>query len=116
MKVTPWVRRVALVAFSASLLLAIAFAYWKRDHPSLARRIKATASRLIGWQFDNTIPAFYEGELIELAKEPTDELREALRSLDEERSSRWGGRAQNDAIWLTGTLITILAFDCPPCE
>lgn len=79
--------------------------------PSLEERIKATASRL---KSPDTFPKSYEQEIILLAKEPTDALREAFRSLDAERDPGSSGQPSNDPVWLTGTLITILAFDGPP--
>jgi hypothetical protein len=79
--------------------------------PSLKERIKATASRL---KSPDTFPASYEQEIIHLAKEPTDALRKAFRTLDAERYPGRGSQPPNDPVWLTGTLITILAFDCPP--
>jgi hypothetical protein len=82
--------------------------------PSLEERIRATASRLKRWPVDNTIPKLYEQEVIDLAREPTGALDKAFRSLDAERSPGRGDRPPNDRVWLTGALITILAFDCPP--
>jgi hypothetical protein len=38
----------------------------------------------------------------------------AFRSLDKERRLLPKVNPPNDAVWLTGALITILAFDCPP--
>ena len=63
---------------------------------------------------EDNIPKGYTKQLIELAKEPTPVLREAFRTLDLSRYPGHRGERPNDGVWLTGTLITILAFDCPP--
>lgn len=127
----------------ALVLLAVGIASSLHDHrPSLKERIRATAARLKDWPMSMTIPKGYEQDLIALAKEPTADLAEAFRSLDEERSKeadeawdsldkpssldkalRWlgvkqspfrGSRPFDDRVWVTGNLLTILAFNCPP--
>lgn len=84
-----------------------------RRVPSLEDRIRAASSRLEAEWSSGEIPRGYEHELVGLAKEPTSDLREAFRTLDAERSRERGGRPSQDPVWLTGTLITILAFDPP---
>jgi hypothetical protein len=69
---------------------------------------------LTTWPSNPVIPKEYEREIIDLAREPSSDLMAAFRSLDKERVSLPGGNPSNDPVWLTGTLITILAFDCPP--
>ena len=111
--------RRSLGAFTCIVIVAsnIVFLGCTRK-PSLEERIKTTASRLASRRdpthIDSSIGAAYEREVVELAKESTGALESAFRSLDLERSSGPGHWTPNDNVWLTGILITILAFDCPP--
>jgi len=81
--------------------------------PTLEERIMA-AALMLGPETTGKIPAGYERALVSLAKEPTPSLDRAFRFLDKERTPSYGGQPPNDYVWLTGTLVTILAFDCPP--
>ncbi len=87
-----------------------------RHSPTLTERIKATGAKLNAFNvgLDSVFPKTCEQEIVELARTPTDELADAFRSLDVERTTERGGRPYEDSVWLTGTLITILAFDCRP--
>jgi hypothetical protein len=134
-------RRTMLLRAAAVLLICavLAWVFYGNRLPSLEMRIKATAAKIPKWPDDNRIPNAYERDLVALAKEPASALDEAFRSLDVERSQVQAEgigvrpslldkalywlrlkrqpppyHPMNDRIWLTGTLITILAFDCPP--
>ncbi len=87
-----------------------------RHSPTLTERIKATGAKLNAFNTgtDDVFPKTCEREIVELANAPTDALADAFRSLDVERTTEQGGHPYNDGVWLTGTLITILAFDCRP--
>jgi hypothetical protein len=107
-------RRTIEVLLCFSLAACIASFIVFRRSRSLEARIRATASKLKSWSPEAAPPKDYEVGLVALAAEPTSALQNAYDSLDAERSN--GGRhgCPNDEIWLTGTLVTILAFECPP--
>jgi hypothetical protein len=108
-------KRQIIDAFARFLVLAaIACSLCCCHTPSLEERITATTSKLKTWQEGKPFPKAYEQEVIALAKEPTEALDEAFLKLEAKRSHAQDYTRIYDEVWLTGTLITILAFDCPP--
>src|ERR1044071_9384164 len=105
------INRRTLGVFAATLMVVAGCVLCRGRQPSLADRIETAASRLASWPSRDTFPELYERDLISLAREPKPKLLEAFRSLDQKALP--DGPLGNE-IWITGTLITILAYDCPP--